>query len=199
MSGVTPGRRDPAHLGFRGPYRRAAASLLLALALATVVGCGIAYLIAAPEVAKDYYSAHATAKNVGSLLLPALAIGAAAVLVLAGTAAAVVLMRYTRRLREPLLQVDELLQKLGAGSLPPAVPAGPQPDPLSAAAAHLEPLRQRVADLERLSRSLQKLSLEMNYRTSGASEVTLKDLRAAAAQLDAISKELGQSVAWFGG
>jgi len=56
-----------------------------------------------------------------------------------------------------------------------------------------------VEELKRISRGLQKVSLELNYRSAGTAETTRQDLRALATQLDALTKDLTSTAGWFEG
>jgi outer membrane biogenesis lipoprotein LolB len=56
-----------------------------------------------------------------------------------------------------------------------------------------------VEELRRISREIQKASLELNYRSAGTTAVTLKDLRVLADRIDALSKELTGASGWFEG
>ena len=56
-----------------------------------------------------------------------------------------------------------------------------------------------MEEFQRISREIQKISLELNYRSAGTTEVTLKDLRALADKVDALSKELARTSGWFEG
>ena len=83
--------------------------------------------------------------------------------------------------------------------LPRLDPASKGSDPEREVAAALAPLRARVEDIQRISREIHKSSLELNYRSAGTTEVTLQDLRALAEKVDALSKELARTSAWFEG
>ena len=55
-----------------------------------------------------------------------------------------------------------------------------------------------MLEYQRLVQDLQKVSRDLNFRSSGsAAEVTLKDLRELAARLDALAKDLSRSAGWF--
>jgi hypothetical protein len=188
--------REPVYLRQRGLYWRSVAALLVFQAVGWGCAAGLAYLVLAPELAKDYFSAHRTVKATWQLVVPALATGAGAGFLLVGVGSALSVRSHSRRLLEPLRRLDALLRGLGAGRLPRPEPAKGAVAEQQVAAA-LEPLRGRVADIQRISRELQKISLELNYRSAGTAEVSLKDLRALSDKFDALSKELGRASAWF--
>jgi methyl-accepting chemotaxis protein len=167
---------------------------------AVCFGCaaGLAYLIISPELAKDYFSAHRTVKQTWQLVVPALAVSAAAGFVLVGVGTALSVRSHSRRLLEPLRQIDGLIRGLSAGRIPRPRPTQ-RANAVDEVAATLSPLRTRIEELQRVSRDLQKVSLELNYRSAGTSEVTLKDLRALATQLDALTKDLSGTAGWFEG
>lgn len=186
------------YLSYAGVFWRSLAVLLVFQAAGWALAAGLAYLIAAPEMARDYYSAHETVKTTWKLLVPALAIAAAAGFLFVGLGSGIAVWRYSRRLHRPLQDLDGVLRRLAAGqiSAPDAVP--PQsPGAASEAAALLTPLRERVLKLQQLSKDLQKTVLTLDYKASGAVELTLKDLREIAGQLDAIAKDLDVSIRWF--
>ena len=187
-------RNDPSYLHPGGRYWRALAGLLFFQAICWGGAAALAWLIISPELAKDYFSAHHTVKAVSRLVVPGLAVAALVGFVVGGIGSALSLRSYTRRLLASLRPVDELIRSLGAGRIP--APSGPG-DAAGEAAAALEPLRAHVGELQRLARDLQKVSLELNYRSAGTGEVTLKDLRALAAQLDALAKALSRNAEWF--
>ena len=60
-------------------------------------------------------------------------------------------------------------------------------------------LATHVEGFRRIAREIQKITLELNYRSAGTAEVTLKDLRALADKFDALSKELTRASDWFEG
>lgn len=199
MSGAPDGRRQPAPSAHRGVYWRFLGGLFAFQAVVWGLAAALAYLIADPELAKDYLSAHQTVKQTRRLIVPALATAAAAGLAVTIAGTALGLRAFSRRLREPAAQLDGVLRSLAEGRIP-APATGPQrPGPAEEAAAVLAPLRARVKELQRVSRELQKSTLELSYRAGGTAELTLKDLRGLAGQLDASSKELAEAVRWFEG
>jgi hypothetical protein len=183
-------RQDPVYLPPRGRYWRAVGALLVFQALCWGGAATLAWLILSPELAKDYFSAHHTVRAVSRLVVPGLLVAAAVGFVVAGIGSALSLRSYSRHLLASLRPLDELIRSLGAGRIP-----GPGAEP---GAAALEPLRAHVDELQRLVRDLEKVSLALNYRSAGTGEVTLKDLRAIAAQLDALAKALSRNAGWFG-
>lgn len=190
-------RQDPGYLRPRGRYWRAIGALLVFQAFCWGGAAALAWLILSPELAKDYFSAHHTVKAVSTLVVPGLAIAAVVGFVVAGIGSALSVWSYSRRLLASLRPLDDLIRSLGAGRIPtPAAGPGTRTAAEEAAAA-LEPLRANVGELQRLVRDLEKVSLELNYRSAGTGEVTLKDLRALAAQLDALAKALSRSAGWF--
>lgn len=196
---VHTAQREPAYLRPRGVYWRFVGALLVFQAIGFGCAAGLAYLIISPELAKDYFSAHRTVKDTWRLVVPALAVAAAAGFAVVGAGTAFGLRSHSRRLLEPLRRIDALLRGLAAGRIP-AAEAGANVAGVDAeVAAALEPLRSRARDLRQISRDLQKVSLELNYRSAGTTEVTRKDLRALATQLDALSQELTRTSGWFEG
>lgn len=190
-------RQDPAYLRPRGRHWRAVGVLLVFQALCWGGAAVLAYLILSPELAKDYFSAHHTVRAVSRLAVPGLAIAAGVGFLVAGAGSALSLRSHSRSLLASLRPVDDLVRALGAGRIPgPGPGAGPH-TALEEASAALEPLRAHVQELQRLARDVQKVSLELNYRSAGTGEVTLKDLRALAAQLDALAKALSRNAEWF--
>jgi hypothetical protein len=190
-------REDPPYLRFRGLFWRSMVALLVFQALCWGGAAALAYLILSPELAKDYFSAHRTVKATSQLVTPALAVAAGIGFAVVGIGSALSIWRYSRRLLAPLRSIDELIRALGAGRIP-GQGSGTAPQSAAAeAAAALGPLRERVQELQRIARDVQQVALELNYRSAGTSEVTLKDLRAVAAQLDARAKELARSAGWF--
>ncbi len=189
----------PGYLRPRGLYWRSVAALLVFQAVGWALAAVLAYLIVSPDLAKDYFSAHRTVKAAWQLIVPGLAIAAGVGFLLVGIGSAVSVRSHSRRLLEPLHEIDGLLRGLGAGKMPePAADPG-RPGVGGEFAAALEPLRAREQELQRLAREIQKVSLELNYRAAGTAAVTLKDLRAVSVRLDELSRELSRSSAWFGG
>lgn len=192
-------KRTPAYLRPRGLYWRSVSALLVFQALGWGAAAALAYLIISPELAKDYFSAHRTVKAAWRLVVPGLAVSAGIGFVVVGVGSALSVWSHSRRLLAPLHRIDGLLHDLAAGRLPRLDPAAQSPGGAHEAATVLAPLRERVQELQRISRDLQKVSLELNYRSAGTTEVTRKDLRALAVQLDALSKELANTSGWFDG
>jgi hypothetical protein len=192
-------RLQPSYLRPRGLYWRSVSSLLFFQAIGWACAAGLAYLILSPELAKDYFSAHRTVKATWSLVVPALAVSAGAGFLVVGAGSALSVWSHSRRLLEPLQRIDGLLRGLAEGRIPRPDPAAKAPAADAEAAATLEPLRVRVQDIRRISRDLQKISLEFNYKSAGSEAVTLKDLRGLANRLDAISKDLARASGWFEG
>lgn len=190
---------DPPYLRPLGLYWRSVSGLLVFQALGWACAAGLAYLILSPELAKDYFSAHRTVKATWQLVIPALTVSAAVGFLVVGIGSVWSVWSYSRRLLEPQRRIDVLLRGLGAGKIPRPDPAAKTPGPDEVAAAALEPLRARVQELRGLARDIQKVSLELNYRSAGTAEVTLKDLRALATQLDALAKNLTRTSGWFDG
>ena len=199
MSGAPDGRRQPAPSSHRGVYWRFLGGLFAFQAVVWGLAAALAYLIADPELAKDYLSAHQTVKQTRRLLVPALATAAAAGLAVTIAGTALALRGFSRRLREPVAQLDGVLRSLAEGRIPAPATGPRRAGPAEEAAAVLAPLRARVKELQRVSRELQKSTLELSYRAGGTAELTLKDLRSLAGQLDASSKELAEAVRWFEG
>jgi methyl-accepting chemotaxis protein len=188
---------QPAYLRPRGPYWRSVSALLLFQAIGWACAAGLAYFILSPELAKDYFSAHRTVKATWNLVVPALAVSAGVGFLVVGAGSALSVWSHSRRVLEPLRRIDALLRDLAAGRIPRAEPAAKSPAVEDEVAATLEPLRSRVQDVQRISRDLQKISLEFNYKSAGTEEVTLKDLRGLANRLDALSKDLARASGWF--
>jgi len=191
--------REPAYLRPRGVYWRSVSALLVFQGIGWAAAAGLAYLILSPELAKDYFSAHRTVKATWQLVAPALAVSAGVGFLVVGLGTALSVWSYSRRLLEPVRRIDRLLQDLAGGRFPRPGPAGKSPAAEHEVAAALGPLLARVAEIQRISRDIQKVSLELNYRSAGTSEVTLKDLRALAEKVDALSKELARTSEWFEG
>lgn len=191
-------RQERGFLHTRGLYWRSVSALLVFQAIGWGCAAALGYLILSPALAKDYFSAHRTVKATRQLVVPALAISAGAGFVLIGVGSALSLRSHSRRLLAPLRQVEEMIRGLASGRIPSAGEAE-SPGALDEAAATLEPLRGRVQEIQQVARDLQKISLELNYRSAGSAEVTLKDLRALAARLDAKTKDLVRASGWFEG
>lgn len=193
-----PGTEAPRYLRPRGAFWRAAALLLAVQAGASAAGAGVAYLVAGPALAKDYFSAHGTVKATWELLVPALAVGAAAGFLLGGVPGLLLLGRHSRRMRAVLGEVDGVLRRAGAGRLPAPPPEGVRRGGTAEEAAEaLEPLRVHVHELRRLAKELQHPVLELTYRAAGTADVSPRDLRQLAAALDRTSRDLVQALDWF--
>ncbi len=192
-------QREPGYLRQRGLYWRSISALLVFQAIGWGCAAGVAYLVMSPQLAKDYFSAHRTVKATWQLVVPALAVSAGVGFLLVGAGSAFSVWSHSRRLLEPLRRIDALLRELAAGRIPLSDPAAKPRGAEDEVAIVLEPLRARVQEVQRISRDIQKISLELNYRSAGTTEVTLKDLRAIAAQLDALSKDLTRTSGWFEG
>jgi hypothetical protein len=190
-------RRLPAYLRPGGRYWRAVAAMVFFQALVWAGAAALAWLIISPALAKDYFSAHHTVKSASRLLVPGLAAAAGVGFLAAALGGALSTWSYSRRLLASLRPVDDLIREVGAGKVPAPDAGGGRPGAAAEAAAALGPLRAHVLEFQGLARDLQKLSLDLNYR-SGAGEVTLKDIRDLAAQLDALAKALSRSAGWFG-
>lgn len=190
---------EPGYLRPRSLYWRSVGALLVFQAVGWACAAGLAYLILSPELAKDYFSAHRTVKDTWQLVVPALAIAAGCGFVLVGLGSAWSVSSHSRRILQPLRRFDELLRALGAGKISRPDPVAKSAGPDEEVAAALEPLRAHVAELRGLARDIQKVSLELNYRSAGTVDVTLKDLRSLAVQLDALAKDLTRSTGWFEG
>jgi hypothetical protein len=199
MSEAKNQQQQPAYLRPRGLYWRSVSALLLFQAIGWGCAAGLAYLILSPELAKDYFSAHRTVKATWSLVVPALAVSAGVGFLVVGAGSALSVWSHSRRVLEPLRRIDGLMRGLAEGRFPRPDPAAKAPGAEVEAAAALEPLRARVQDVQRISRELQKISLEFNYRSSGTEGVTLKDLRGLANRLDALTKDLARVSGWFEG
>jgi MFS family permease len=191
--------REPTYLRPRGVYWRSVSALLVFQGIGWAAAAGLAYLILSPELAKDYFSAHRTVKATWQLVVPGLAAAAGAGFLVVGIGTAFGLWRHSRRLLEPLRRIDALIGGLAEGRIPRPDTTGKTTSAEHEVAVALEPLRARVEDVQRISRELQKITLELNYRSAGTAEVTLKDLRAVAARLDALSQELTRTSGWFEG
>ena len=190
-------RQVPAYLRPGGRYWRALVTLLLFQALCWGGAAALAWLIISPGLAKDYFSAHSTIKAASRLLVPGLAVAAGVGFLVAGIGSALSVWSYSRRLLASLHPVDDLVRSIGGGRIPAAGPAG-GPGAAAEAATALAPLRAHVLEYQRLAQDLQKVSRDLNFRSSGsAAEVTLKDLRDLAARLDALAKDLSRSAGWF--
>jgi len=192
-------RQEPAYLRPRGLFWREVGGLLVFQGIGWGCAAALAYLILAPELAKDYFSAHRTVKATWQLVVPALGISAGVGFLVVGIGSALSVWRYSRRILEPLRRIDRLLAGLAAGRIPRPGLADKTRDIEFEVAAGLGPLRARVEDIRRISLDIQKVSLELNYRSAGTTEVTPKDLKALAGKVDALSKELTRASAWFEG
>lgn len=192
-------QQEPAYLRPRGLYWRSVGGLLVFQGIGWGCAAGLAYLILSPELAKDYFSAHRTVKATWQLVLPALGISAGVGFLVVGIGSALSVWRYSRRLLEPLRRIDRLIGGLAEGRIPRPGRADKTGDAELEVVAVLAPLRAHIADIQRISLDIQKASLELNYRSAGTTAVTLKDLRALAGKVDALSKELTRASAWFEG
>ena len=192
-------QQEPAYLRQRGLYWRSVSALLVFQAIGWGCAAGLAYLILSPELAKDYFSAHRTVKATWQLVVPALATSAGVGFLVVGIGSALSVRSHSRRLLDPLRQLDGLLTGLAEGRIPLPGPADKTTGAEREIAAAFDPLRARVEEIRRISRDIQKVSLELNYRSAGTTEVTIKDLRALASKLDAFSKELTSASGWFEG
>lgn len=197
--GKDTNQREPFYLRPRGLYWRSVSALLVFQGIGWAGAAGLAYLIMSPELAKDYFSAHHTVKATWQLVAPALAAAAGVGFLVVGAGSALSVWSHSRQLLEPLRQIDRLLGGLAEGRIPRPGPAGTSPSAEHEVAVALEPLRARVVDVQRISQEIQKITLELNYRSAGTAAVTLKDLRALAAKLDALSKDLTRASDWFEG
>jgi hypothetical protein len=189
---------EPGFLRNRQLYWRSVGAVLLFQAIAFGCVAGLAYLILEPELAKDYFSAHRTVKQTWQLVVPALVVSAAAGFLLVGAGTALSVRSHSRRVLEPLRQIDGLIRGLAVGRIPRPRSAK-RGNAVDEVAATLAPLRSRVEELQRISRDLQKVALELNFRSAGTADLTRKDLRTLATQLDAISKDLSGTTGWFEG
>ena len=192
-------QREPAYLRQRGLFWRSVSALLVFQAIGWGCAAGLAYLILSPELSKDYFSAHRTVKASWQLVVPALAISAGVGFLFVGIGTTLSLRSHSRRLLEPLRRIDGLLGALAVGRI--ARP-GSADRPRGAGydfAASLDPLYAHVEDIQRITRDIQKVSLELNYRSAGTTAVSLQDLRVLAERLDALSKDLTRSSGWFEG
>jgi hypothetical protein len=192
-------RQEPAYLRPRALYWRSVSALLVFQAIGWGCAAGLAYLILSPALAKDYFSAHRTVKATWQLVVPALAISAGAGFLVVGIGSALSVWSHSRRLLEPLRRIDALLGGLAAGRIPRPGPENETPGAEHEVAVTLDPLRAKVEQLQRISAEIQKISLELNYRSAGTTEVTLKDLRVVADKFDALSKDLSRTSGWFEG
>lgn len=192
-------QQEPTYLRQRGLYWRSVGGLLVFQALGWGCAAGLAYLILTPELAKDYFSAHRTVKATWQLVVPAIGISAGVGFFVVGVGSALSVWWYSRRLLEPLRRIDRLLSGLAEGRIPRPGPADKTRDTEFEVATVLGPLHAHVENLRRISLDIQKASLELNYRSAGTTEVTLKDLRSLAGKVDALSKELTRASAWFEG
>jgi hypothetical protein len=191
--------REPGYLRPGGLYWRSISALLVFQAIGWGCAAGLAYLILSPELAKDYFSAHRTVKATWQLVVPALAIAAGAGFFVVGLGTALSVWSHSRLLLLPLRRIDGLLGAFAHGRIPLAA-SGEGVTPVEQRFnGALEPLRERVVELQRISREMQKVSLELNYRAAGSTEVTLKDLRALAERFDALAKELSHTCDRFEG
>lgn len=190
-------RPDPAYLRPRGIYWRSVSALLVFQAVGWGAAAGLAYLILSPELAKDYFSAHRTVKATWQLVVPGLAVAAGVGFLVVGVGSALSVWSHTRRLLEPLRRIGVLLGGLAEGRIPRPGPAEKSPGLEHEVAVVLAPLRSHAEDIQRISRDIQKISLELNYRSAGTAELTLKDLRTLADKFDALSKELTRASGWF--
>jgi len=191
--------RDPAYFRLRGLYWRSVSALLVFQAIGWACAAGLAYLILNPELAKDYFSAHRTVKATWQLVVPALATSAGVGFLVVGIGSALSVWSHSRRLLAPLRQIDGLIRGLAEGRIPRPGPADKTPGLEHEIADILAPLRSHAEEIQRISREIQKASLELNYRSAGTTEVTLKDLRALAEKVDALSRELARASGWFEG
>jgi hypothetical protein len=195
--GTDDKKREPGYLRPRALYWRSVSALLVFQAVGWGCAAGLAYLILSPELAKDYFSAHRTVKATWQLVVPALAIAAGVGFFVVGLGSALSVWSHSRRLLEPLRRIDALLGALAGGRVPRSGPPAKDAALEHEVAATLAPLRSHIDDLQRISREIQKVSLELNYRSAGTTEVTLKDLRALAGKVDGLAKELTAASAWF--
>ncbi len=192
-------QQEPAYLRPRGVYWRSVTALLVFQAVGWGGAAGLAYLILSPELAKDYFSAHRTVKATWQLVVPGLAVAAGVGFLVVGVGTALSVWSHTRRLLEPLRRIGVLLGGLAAGRIPRPDPADKTPGLEHEIAGLLAPLRSHAEEIQRISRDIQKISLELNYRSAGTAELTLKDIRALADKFDALSKELTRASGWFEG
>jgi len=191
--------REPDYLRPGGLYWRSISALLVFQAIGWGCAAGLAYLILSPELAKDYFSAHRTVKATWQLVVPGLAIAAGAGFLVVGLGTALSIWSHSRRLLHPLRRLDGLLDEFAHGRIPQATSGESATGVARRFDEALEPLRARVAEIGRISQGMKKISLELNYRAAGSTEVTLKDLRALAEKFDALSKELSHTSGRFEG
>jgi methyl-accepting chemotaxis protein len=190
-------RQEPAYLRPHGTYWRSVSALLVFQAVCWAGAAGLAYLILTPELAKDYFSAHRTVKVTWQLIVPGLAVSAGIGFLVVGVGSALSVWSHTRQLLEPLRRIGAVIGGLAEGRIPRPDPADKTADAEREIAGVLAPLRSHAEEIQRISREIQKISLELNYRSAGTAQVTLKDLKALAEKFDALSKELTRASGWF--
>ena len=93
-----------------------------------------------------------------------------------------------------------LLQRLSRGDLTYAAGVVPQRERSTlddSADALLASFRDKIVEMQRLSKEVHNAVLALRYKATGSEQLTLKDLREVTGSIDLLCKKLSASIKWF--
>jgi len=176
-------------------------AVVLGLQLVAFVAAGIVfYAIMNLDLAKDFYSAHRSIRSARDLLLPATLVAGGAGFVIVALATWLGFRTSARKLTGPIRRADALLQRLSQGDMTYAAGVVSQRERSTlddSADALLASFRDRILEMQQLSKEVHNAVLALRYKATGNEQLTLKELREATGSLDLLCKKLSAAVKWF--
>jgi methyl-accepting chemotaxis protein len=176
-------------------------AVVLGLQTLGVVVAGVTFtVIVNLDLTSDFYSAHRSIKSAREMLLPAaLAAGGAGLLIIV-LATWFGFLTAARKLTGPIRRADALLQRLAGGDMTysAGIVSARERSTLDDSADVLQAaFRDKIIEMQRLSRDLHNAVLSLRYKATGSEQLTLNELREVTGSLDLLCKKLTNVMKWF--
>ena len=176
-------------------------AVVLGLQLVAFLAAGAAlFTIMNLDLSRDFYSAHRSIKSARELLLPATLISSGAGFVIVALATWLGFRAAARRVSGPIGRADALLQRLAHGDMTYAAGVVSQRERSTlddSADTLLASFRDKIIEMQRLSREVHNAVLALRYKATGNEQLTLNELREVTGSIDRLCKKLSAVIKWF--
>ena len=176
-------------------------AVVLGLQLVAFLAAGAAlFTIMNLDLSRDFYSAHRSIKSAQELLLPATLISSGTGFVIVALATWLGFRAAARRVSGPIGRADALLQRLAHGDMTYAAGVVSQRERSTlddSADTLLASFRDKIIEMQRLSREVHNAVLALRYKATGNEQLTLNELREVTGSIDRLCKKLSAVIKWF--
>lgn len=175
--------------------------VVLGLQLLAFMAAGIVlFAVMDINLTGDFYSAHRSIKGARDLLLPATLTAGGVGFVITALSTWIGFRTAASKLTGPIRRADALLLRLAGGDMTYAagvVSTRERSTLDDSADVLLATFRDKVLEMQRLSKDLHNAVLALRYKATGNEQLTLNELREVTGSLDLLCKQLTNILKWF--